>query len=79
MITTRTLTNKKVIEKIHSQMTKIKCGCGQNLKILSIKYYMPHPATVINEYPNCWFYIECPNCGYQWALWKLGVKRDDIE
>lgn len=22
-----------------------------------------------------WLYIVCPNCLYQWALWKLGVKR----
>lgn len=20
-----------------------------------------------------WVYIECPHCGYAWALWKLGV------
>lgn len=20
-----------------------------------------------------WVYIECPHCGYAWALWKLGT------
>jgi hypothetical protein len=23
-----------------------------------------------------WLYISCPGCGYEWALWKLGVSRD---
>jgi hypothetical protein len=23
-----------------------------------------------------WLYITCPKCGYDWALWKLGVRRD---
>jgi hypothetical protein len=22
-----------------------------------------------------WLYIHCPTCGYDWALWKLGVSR----
>jgi len=23
-----------------------------------------------------WLYTICPNCEYQWALWKLGIPRD---
>lgn len=23
-----------------------------------------------------WLYVTCPRCGYQWALWKLGVSRN---
>lgn len=22
-----------------------------------------------------WLYVKCPSCGYDWALWKLGVKK----
>jgi len=22
-----------------------------------------------------WLYITCPGCGYEWAIWKLGVSR----
>ena len=22
-----------------------------------------------------WLYITCPRCGYEWAIWKLGVSR----
>jgi hypothetical protein len=25
-----------------------------------------------------WLYITCPKCGYDWALWKLGIGRDAI-
>jgi hypothetical protein len=26
-----------------------------------------------------WLYITCPDCGYQWSLWKLGVGRCETE
>jgi len=27
-----------------------------------------------------WLYVVCPKCGYQWALWKLGLSRtEEIE
>ena len=24
-----------------------------------------------------WVYIHCPKCGYDWALWKLGMQLDE--
>jgi len=35
----------------------------------------PHPGGYFveeEEFPQ-WLYIECPKCGYAWALWKLGA------
>jgi len=26
-----------------------------------------------------WLYVECPSCGYQWSLVKLGVKDEVSE
>ena len=26
-----------------------------------------------------WLYIECPNCNYQWSLWKFGIPRHNPE
>jgi hypothetical protein len=51
--------------------------CGSSLKGVPISYY-PHDAgwTVSGLVGKFWLYLVCPKCGYQWALWKLGVKKE---
>jgi hypothetical protein len=55
--------------------------CLASLKDEPIKGY-PHPSgwriEGLPENEKYWLYVECPECGYQWALWKLGVKRDAV-
>jgi hypothetical protein len=52
------------------------------LKYLKIKGYphsggwkVPSVAGDPDEDGLFWLYIRCPKCGYEWALWKLGVSR----
>lgn len=42
-----------------------------------IKYY-PHAGgwRVDGFSERVWLYKVCKKCGYEWALWKLGVERD---
>jgi len=51
--------------------------CGHALLSSPIQTY-PHDAgwTVQGYEEKQWLYITCPGCGYEWALWKLGVPRD---
>ena len=59
------------------QIQEDKCSCGfEGLKDLPIEHY-PHSAGwIIDGFAEKqWLYVTCPECGYQWALWKLGVPR----
>jgi len=65
------------LESYRAQITKTKCTCGfEGLDKLPIEYY-PHSGgwPVAGLSKNQWLYVTCPDCDYQWALWKLGVPR----
>lgn len=49
--------------------------CGANLKNQPIGHY-PHKGglAVADFEEKQWLYITCPQCSYQWALWKLCQK-----
>ena len=50
------------------------CNCS-TLNKEPISMY-PHDAGWPVSGPvKQWLYIQCPECGYPWALWKLGVPR----
>lgn len=56
----------------------LECAyCGTDLTGLPL-YAYPHGAgwTVKDLDAKQWLYIHCPKCGYDWAVWKLGVKRE---
>jgi len=50
--------------------------CGTPLWNQRIEYY-PHSDgwEVEGFLEKQWLYVTCPKCGYQWALWKLGIPR----
>ena len=56
---------------------KLECSCGADLTGQPIKQY-PHSEgwTVQGFEEKQWLYVTCPKCGYDWAIWKLGVKRE---
>ena len=58
-------------------ITNVKCDCGASLKGQPIHCY-PHDGgwKVEGMKGLQWLYKVCPECDYQWALWKLGVPRD---
>jgi len=63
-------------EEILRQL-KPKCrSCGEQLPA-TIEHY-PHSGgwEVWGFREKQWLYVACPNCGYDWALWKLGVPRE---
>lgn len=49
--------------------------CGADLP--STVYGYPHSEgwEVEGYEERLWLYMLCTKCGYQWALWKLGVSR----
>lgn len=58
------------------KVTPTICGdCGANLG--PIEYY-PHDGgwTVEGFSEKQWLYRHCDKCGYDWAIWKLGVPKD---
>ncbi len=64
---------------LNSTPEKLKCRwCNTSLDGEPIRAY-PHSAgwTVEGIEGKQWLYIVCPRkkCGYQWAIWKLGVPR----
>lgn len=61
-----------------AQIQENRCHwCDASLEGIPIHYYGPHSGGwIVPGIPHrVWLYKVCPNCGYQWALWKLGVKR----
>ena len=57
------------------ETTCLWCGY-KDLDQLPIEYY-PHEDGWWLEtlQKKQWLFIHCPKCGYDWALWKLGVHR----
>jgi len=53
-----------------------KCKwCGTELP-QKIEYYEHSGGWVVEGFDSkLWLYVVCPKCKYQWALWKLGIKR----
>lgn len=60
------------------QPEQTHCLCDYDLSKEPIIYYTPHPSgwAIPFEDELCWLYVKCPNCGYDMAIWKLGVKRE---
>ena len=64
------------LEAFRRQITQTECSCGFNgLDKLPIEYYPHDGGWDIGYKRRQWLYVTCPNCEYQWALWKLGLPR----
>jgi predicted nucleic-acid-binding Zn-ribbon protein len=50
--------------------------CGyENLKKLPIENYSHNGGLAVADFKEKqWLFITCPQCSYQWALWKLCQK-----
>ena len=70
----------QIIRKQYGSVESRKplCLCGYDLSKEPIIYYTPHDYgwTVEGEPRKCWLYVKCPNCGYDMAVWKMGVPRE---
>lgn len=60
------------------QIKQTECKfCGyRELDQLPIEFYEHDGGWWLTDFTKKqWLYITCPKCGYEWALWKLGVPR----
>lgn len=68
----------KSLKDYANMITKSECTCGMELPThhSAIHMYDHDSGWPVEGYKERqWLYIVCPRCGYQWALWKLGVPR----
>ena len=66
--------SKQIMEKARIDFCQY---CDTPLTGVQISHY-PHPEgwDVKGHGNKLWLFIVCPQCNYQWALWKLGVFRE---
>jgi len=76
---------EKVLSEVEAQEfrkqydpKRTRCLCGHDLSKEPIIYYVPHSDgwTVQGEKTKAWLYVKCPKCGYDMAVWKMGVPRE---
>jgi len=60
---------------VRDHYNPVRCSCGRNLRGEEVLGY-PHIAGWWTDSGKMWLYIHCPACGYDVALWKIGVDRD---
>lgn len=49
--------------------------CGTELP-QKVEYYAHPDGWKVEGFPTLlWLYVKCPNCKYDWSLWKLGLSR----
>lgn len=64
-------------QKYKQLITDPKCHCGFDLSNDVVWGYDHSDGWEVSETEHFqWLWIECPKCGYQMSLWKLGVPRD---
>jgi hypothetical protein len=75
----------KIANEIHKLIHDSKygrqvCSCGQDLTGCEIDGYVHAEGWDVKRLDGhmtrYWLYITCPKCKNQWAIWKLGVSRD---
>ena len=71
----RDLSFPEVADRIRDHCDQALCKCGQDLKGEEVRGY-PHISGWWTDSGKMWLYIHCPTCGYDVALWKIGVDRD---
>ena len=66
------------MDRYTKQITKTRCTCGAELPTdgANLEAYAHDGGWPLDGLPGKWWlYVVCPECEYQWALWKLGVPR----
>jgi hypothetical protein len=64
------------LDEYRAMVKKTTCRwCNAPLPETVLSYPHPNGWPVAGMEGTHWLYLECPNCSYDWALWKLGVNR----
>jgi len=67
---------KLTLDEYRARIEQDVCRwCGTGLPETVQHYAHPGGLSVVGLVGLQWLYIECARCDYQWALWKLGVKK----
>jgi len=73
------VTEPLTLTQIRARIRRWRCiNCGANLRGCRIHSTLDPggwKVKVRQGWSKLWLWIECPKCGYQNALWKLGVPR----
>lgn len=64
-----------IAEWVQDNCERARCSCGQDLRGEDVLGYS-HMAGWWTDSGKMWLFIHCPKCGYDVALWKIGVDRD---
>ncbi len=59
----------------HCDPRRSRCHCGRDLRGDQVLGY-PHEAGWLTDEGRMWLFAHCPECGYEMALWKMGITRD---
>ena len=59
----------------HGDPSRSRCLCGRDLRGDQVHGYR-HEAGWMTDAGQMWLFIPCPECGYEMAIWKIGVSRD---
>ena len=49
------------------------CNCGHRLHVDDFRSYGHDGGVLVEGRGKQWLYLLCPDCGYAWSLWKLGI------
>jgi len=68
---------KHTLEEYKKMIERFTCQwCGIDLSDQPIDCYPHEGGWNVNGFEEKqWLSIQCPGCGYDWSLWKLGVDR----
>lgn len=58
----------------HGDPSRSRCLCGRDLRGDQVHGYR-HEAGWMTDAGRMWLFIPCPECGYEMALWKIGIPR----
>lgn len=65
----------KTLEEYRLAVTVDVCRwCNTDITEQSIDTYEHDGGWIVEGFDEKqWLSIQCPSCGYEWALWKIGV------
>lgn len=67
----------QILDKYENVFPRTECSkCNVNLTKEPIQHYAHSNGwSVIGFKKKQWLFVQCPKCGYQSALWKLGIPQ----
>lgn len=58
---------------------RFKCSCPKIIKIDQVIGYLHEGGVPDKNGTKWWMYVSCPECQYDWSLWKLEKRLQQYE